>query len=214
MMIELRSAVRIYSSGRGEVRALERVNLKIRAGEFLAVLGPSGCGKSTLLNVLAGYERLDEGEYLWFGRRGQDVMKDIRRSSAMIFQDHQLLEYLNVRDNLLLPSVYDHQKISRQRLDDVCRSLGIERLLRRYGSELSGGEKQRCGIARAVLYDKRLLLADEPTGSLDRENGEAIMKIFQQLNAQGHTVVMVTHDQHMASAAERIIRMEDGHVVS
>ncbi|MBQ6654423.1 MAG: ABC transporter ATP-binding protein [Erysipelotrichaceae bacterium] len=213
-MIRLNGVTKIYHSGDQILKALDNVSLSVPSGSFLAVLGPSGCGKSTLLNILAGYEEPDEGEYLFAGQRAQEVQSDLRRQTAMIFQEHQLLEYLNVRDNLLLPSLYSHERISREMLDGVCRQLGIEQLVSRYPNQLSGGEKQRCGIARAVLYDKRLILADEPTGSLDRENADVIMDIFERLHGQGRTIIMVTHDQRIARRCERIISMEDGHVVS
>ena len=213
-MIELKSISKSYRSGEQIIRALDQVSLKIPEGSYLAVLGPSGCGKSTLLNILAGYEKADEGEYLFDGQNADDVSALLRKTAAMIFQEHQLLEYLTVRDNLLLPSLYNHERITEQRLEEVCRQLGIFSLLKRYPRQLSGGEKQRCGIGRAVLYDKQLILADEPPGSLDRENAETIMDIFASLHRQGRTVILVTHDRQLAGCCETTVHLEDGHVVS
>ena len=213
MLIELNKAVKRYNSGEMEVRALDGISLQIEQNCFVAVLGPSGCGKSTLLNILAGYEKLDEGEYRFAGQKVEDDHL-LRNRVAMIFQDHQLLEYLSVRENLLLPSLYRRQRVEPARLKQVSRQLGIEGLWKRRPSQLSGGEKQRCGIARALLYDCRLILADEPTGSLDRANGQALMAIFAQLHSEGCSIIMVTHDRQLAERCQRIIRMEDGHVIA
>ncbi len=213
MMIELKHAGKIYRSGEMEVRALNDVSLQIEMPCYLAVIGPSGCGKSTLLNVLAGFEQLDEGEYLFCGQDSRECISELRQRTAMIFQDHQLLEYLNVRDNLRLPTLYGAEKPDPRSYGEILEQLGIGSLLKRYPSQLSGGEKQRCGIARALLYRKQLILADEPTGSLDGANREEIMKILDRLYQQGHSIILVTHDQKLAGHCLRQIVMEDGHVI-
>ena len=213
MLIELKEASKIYKSGEMEVRALNEVSLQIEQNCYLAIIGPSGCGKSTLLNVIAGFEQLDQGEYRFLGQDSRDNKSELKRVTAMIFQDHQLLEYLSIRDNLLLPSLYGAKREDPQHSQAILKQLGVDALLKRYPSQLSGGERQRCGIARALLYRKRLILADEPTGSLDRANSEEIMKIFDLLHEQGCSIILVTHDQKLADHCHRKLVMEDGRVI-
>ena len=214
-MIELINVNKSYQGAFKSNKALNNVSIKLKAPFLTALCGPSGCGKSTLMNILAGYDQVSEGSYYFMGKRIDDASIHILpQKIGMIFQDHGLLDYLKVRDNLLLPGRYNHQHVSQQQLYMVAERLQIKQLLERYPEQLSGGEQQRCGIARVILYQKKLILADEPTGSLDPENRDVIISIFNQLFIEGTSILIATHDREVAKHCRQIITMERGHVVS
>jgi len=213
-VIRLDRAVKRYQVDNSNLLALNYLDLKLEENCFVAIVGVSGCGKSTLLNVIAGYDDIDYGYYYF---QNEDVSRfpenkklELIKSIGVIFQDFNLLDYLTVKENILLATRYLD---SRKELLPIACYLEIDDILNKYPSQLSGGQKQRVAIARCLITNKRIILADEPTGSLDRENGLKIMGIFEKLNKEGISIVIVTHDENIANRCKRIIRMENGRVV-
>lgn len=213
-MIRLDRAVKRYQIDNSDLLALNYLDLKLEENCFVAIVGVSGCGKSTLLNIIAGYDHIDYGYYYFqnedVGRFPENKKLELIKSIGVIFQDFNLLDYLTVKENILLATRYLD---SRKELLPIARYLEIDDILNKYPSQLSGGQKQRVAIARCLITNKRIILADEPTGSLDRENGLKIMGIFEKLNKEGISIVIVTHDENIANRCKRIIRMENGRVV-
>ncbi len=219
-MIDLQGVQRLYSSDEVETTALRDVSLTIGEGEFVAVMGPSGCGKSTLLNVLGAIDRPTGGRYLFEGRdiaRSPEAeLARLRRERlGFVFQSFNLIDELTVRENVELGVVYRRlpAKARRERVDEALDRVGVAHRAGHYPHQLSGGQQQRAAIARAVVGRPALILADEPTGNLDTENGAQVMDILAALNADGATVVMVTHSPSHADLARRRIDMLDGRVV-
>jgi putative ABC transport system ATP-binding protein len=201
------------------VRALRGVDMAVAPGEFVAVMGPSGCGKSTLLNLVAGLERPTDGRILIDGEVISDFSEDElavmrRRHIGVVFQFFNLLEGMSVAENVALPMVVADRsrKEADARAMELLDLLGIADKGRKNPGVLSGGQRQRLSIARALANEPTLLLADEPTGSLDSAGGAEILGLFQRLHASGQTIVMVTHDDEVAARADRIVRMRDGHI--
>ena len=202
------------------VRALRGADLEVRAGEFVAVTGPSGCGKSTLLNTIAGLEVADDGEVViagdaMTGRSEKELALLRRRHIGMVFQFYNLLDELTVAENVALPAMLGgrKRKAAEARARDLLGLLGLGDRARAAPSVLSGGQRQRLAIARALANEPTLLLADEPTGALDSDGSTEIAELFQRLNADGQTIVMVTHDAALAGIAGRIVRMVDGRML-
>ncbi len=219
-MIDLQDIQRLYRSDEVETTALRDVNLRIAEGEFVAIMGPSGCGKSTLLNVLGAIDRPTAGRYLFEGRDLTGVpeaeLSKLRRERlGFVFQSFNLIDELTVRENVELGVVYRRMaaKERRERVDAALDRVGVAHRAGHYPHQLSGGQQQRAAIARAVVGRPALILADEPTGNLDSENGAQVMDILAALNADGATVVMVTHSPSHADLARRRIEMLDGRVV-
>lgn len=221
-IIQTIDITKIYGKGNVEVRALDGVSLTIQEGEFVVVMGPSGSGKSTLMNILGCLDRPTSGRYVL---AGEDVsgfnktqLAHIRNKRiGFIFQSYNLLPRTTALENVILPLMYNrdnHVSEAEQveRAMEVLSSVGLAERANHNPTEMSGGENQRVAIARALITDPLLILADEPTGNLDTRSGEEIMSILRGLHDQGRTVVMVTHDDHIASYAERIIHFLDGHV--
>ncbi len=218
-MIKLIEVSRIYQVGKRQIRALDKVSLTIEDNSFVAVTGHSGSGKTTLLNIIAGYDRCDEGLYMYDNSLVNDfddiaLTRFYRREMGMIFQEFHLLPYLNVYENIRLPLMYQHKSVTDDYLDRILDSVGIRGYGRSLPSQLSGGQKQRAAIARTLVSGVRTVLADEPTGALDRNNADNIISLLGNLRQYGVTVIMVTHDEMIASRADRIITLENGHVVS
>jgi putative ABC transport system ATP-binding protein len=220
-MLSLRSVSRIYRAAEVETAALNEISLDIGAGEFVAVTGPSGCGKSTLLNILGLLDVPSAGEYEFFGERVRGRCEEdlalLRRSGvAFIFQNFNLLPGLPVAENCAIPLEYRKLSASekRRRVADALEIVGIGHRANHLPRQLSGGQQQRVAIARALVIEPRLLLADEPTGNLDSENGAAVMDILASVNASGCTIVMVTHSLEHAARANRAVRMLDGRISS
>jgi putative ABC transport system ATP-binding protein len=220
-MIVLSRATKVYRAEAVETVALNRVSLSIAAGEFVAVMGPSGCGKSTLLNVLGMIDALDEGSYRFEGeeiaRRPERELVRLRRQRlGFVFQSFNLIEELTVFQNVELPLHYNHMPAAerRDRVREVLELVGLSHRARHRPAQLSGGQQQRVAIARAVAAEPMLILADEPTGNLDRKSGTEIMELLATLNEQGSTIVMVTHSPTDAAFAHRIVEMVDGGVVA
>ena len=216
-LLELRGITKKYVMGKDVVvQALRGVDLDIRRGEFVAIMGPSGSGKSTMMNILGCLDVPDEGSYRVSGVQirtlDDDALAAIRNKRiGFVFQTFNLLPRLNALENVELPLVYGgdgHNR--RERALEALRIVGLADRTRHRPSEMSGGQQQRVAIARALLNDPDLVLADEPTGNLDSRSSAEILAIFQRLNAEGRTVVMVTHEPDVAEHCKRIVRMRDG----
>jgi len=202
------------------VRALRGVNLNVAAGEFVALMGPSGCGKSTLLNLVAGLDTADEGTILVAGeevtgRQEDELARLRRRHIGVVFQFFNLLESMTVLENVALPAMIAGRKrrAAESRARDLLDLLGVGEKAGAMPGSLSGGQRQRLAIARALANEPSLLLADEPTGALDSEGGQEVVELLSRLHKTGQTVLLVTHDGHVAEAAGRVVRMRDGRVV-
>ncbi len=218
-MIKLVDVCRTYHLKNQDVKALDGISLEIPDCSFTAITGHSGCGKTTLLNIIAGYDRPDSGLYLYDGRLVNDYdeqkMTDFyRHEVSMIFQEFHLLPYLNVYENIRLPLHYQKRRRNDKEMDAVLEQVGLRGYGRFYPHQLSGGQKQRVALARTLVSEVRVVLADEPTGALDRENADNIVKLLKGMKEYGMTVVLVTHDEGIAMMADRIITLENGHVVS
>jgi putative ABC transport system ATP-binding protein len=221
VIVRTTDLARVYPTGATAVSALDGVTLEVRRGEFLAVMGPSGSGKSTLLNILGGLERPTRGTVVVDGA-DLSTMDEVslasyrREKVGMIFQAFNLLPRYRVVENVALPLVFAGVPRERrlERARAVLDRLGMGPRADHRPSQLSGGEMQRTAIARALVTDPTLLLADEPTGNLDSANGEALLALIAELHARGQTVVLVTHDAGIASRAERTVRMRDGRIVN
>jgi putative ABC transport system ATP-binding protein len=218
--LELRQVSKTYGSGPSEVHALRGVDVSVERGELVAVMGPSGSGKSTLLTIAGSLERPTSGQVLVDGvdlatvsRSKQAQMR--RRSIGYVFQDFNLLPGLTAVENVTLPLELDGTRVKAARATglDAMEELGVADLADRYPDELSGGERQRAAIARAIVGGRGLLLADEPTGALDSVNGEAVMRLLRAATKRGIAGVVVTHEAQLASWADRVVFLRDGHVV-
>jgi len=220
-MITLAGINRLYRSDEVETTALRDIELNVNAGEFVAVMGPSGSGKSTLLNVLGLIDRPTGGRHLFLDQEVGDMSEAdrarVRRDNlGFIFQSFNLIDELTVEENIELGLAYrgGGSKHRRAKVHDAMDRVGIGHRARHYPHQLSGGQQQRAAIARAVAGEPRLLLADEPTGNLDTANGAQVMDILKHLNAEGATIVMVTHSPSQADQAKRVVNMLDGRIVA
>jgi putative ABC transport system ATP-binding protein len=219
-MIRLENIERRYVSDEVETTALAEVNLSVAKGEFLAIMGPSGCGKSTLLNTLGTIDRPTGGHYLFDGRDLAELPeKDLAKFRAamlgFVFQSFNLIDELTVEENVALGLAYRKDAGKKgERMAAAMDTVGIAHRARHFPHQLSGGQQQRAAIARAIVGDPKLILADEPTGNLDTTNGEQVMNILTALNDAGATIVMVTHSPSHADVAKRRIDMLDGRIVT
>src|SRR5881396_3269961 len=222
-LVRLIDVHKIYRTGEMEVSAVRGVSLEIKRGEFVALMGASGSGKSTLMNILGCLDRPTSGQYFLdhadVSRLNRDELADIRnRKLGFVFQNFNLLPRTSARENAELPLVYSAKRLShtqlREKADRVLASVGLAGREDHHPSQLSGGQQQRVAIARALINDPEMVLADEPTGNLDSRTSIEIMGIFQQLNERGITIVMVTHEQDIASYAQRNVVMRDGLVLN
>ena len=219
-MIQLDNIRKVFRTEEVETIALGGVTMNVNEGEFVAIMGPSGCGKSTLLNILGLLDNPCEGSYKLAGTEVADLKErdrtQIRKGQVgFVFQSFNLIDELNVEQNVELPLKYVGvpKKEREQRVEEMLRRMGLSHRAKHYPNQLSGGQQQRVAIARAVITNPKLILADEPTGNLDSKNGYEVMQLLSQLNAEGTTVVMVTHSQRDASFASRVINLFDGHIV-
>ena len=219
-MITLADVHRLFRSDEVETTALRAIDLNVEAGEFVAIMGPSGCGKSTLLNVLGLIDRPSSGRYLFRGREVTDLnepeLARLRRDNlGFVFQSFNLIDELTIAENVELGLVYRRWagKERKARVEAAMDRVGVAHRARHYPHQLSGGQQQRAAIARAIVGEPALILADEPTGNLDTENGEQVMDILRSLNNEGATIVMVTHSPAHADIAKRVVNMLDGRII-
>jgi len=219
-VLRVTGARKTYEAEGAPVRALRGANLTMARGEFVAVMGPSGCGKSTLLNLVAGLDSADEGTIILdgdevTGRSEDDLARMRRRHIGIVFQFFNLLEGMSVLENVALPAIVagSKRKQAETRARDLLDLLGLSDKAKAAPGVLSGGQRQRLAIARALANEPTLLLADEPTGALDSEGGAEVMELFRRLHAGGQTILLVTHDDDVAAAADRIVNMVDGRIV-
>lgn len=216
-IINLQGITKIYRTKEVETVALENVNLEVQKGEFLSVMGPSGCGKSTMLNIMGLLDVASEGKVL-IGNTETHNMKDKEmaefrnKTLGFVFQSFHLINSLNVLDNVKLPLLYrkSGESSRREMAKKVLEKVGLSHRMKHFPSQLSGGQCQRVAIARAIIGDPQIILADEPTGNLDSKMGSEIMDLLFELNNEGTTIVMVTHDEHIAKTTKRIVRFFDG----
>lgn len=221
-LIEVKNLSKTYVSEGVETPALKQADFVIEKGEFVSIMGPSGSGKSTLMQILGMLDRATDGEYLFEGTNisefeDDEVAKLRNKKIGFIFQSFNLLPRTSVYENVELPLLYDEDHLEAHNKEKVTRALeavGMGHRLNYLSNQLSGGEKQRVAIARALVNDPEVIFADEPTGNLDSKSGLAVMKILQQLNDQGHTVILVTHETYTARHAKRILNMKDGELIS
>ena len=220
-MIKLDNISKIYSTEEVQTTSLNGVSLEIKEGEFVAIMGPSGCGKSTLLNIMGLIDTPTEGTYLLNGKDVSTLTEnertDIRKGViGFVFQSFNLIDELNVNENVELPLLYMGvpAKERKERVLEVLRRMNMSQRGKHFPSQLSGGQQQRVAIARAVIGNPKIILADEPTGNLDSKNGLEVMEMLSQLNAEGTTIIMVTHSQHDATYANRIINLYDGQIIA
>ena len=218
--LQISSLSRAYRSGEVETQALDAVSFEIAAGEFVAIMGPSGCGKSTLLNVLGMLDSPTSGSYNFNGQEvaglPEGKLAEVRKANiGFIFQSFNLVDELSVRENVELALLYHDVSAAdrRRRTDEVMDKVGIGHRAKHRPSQLSGGQQQRVAVARALVGEPKLILADEPTGNLDTQHGEEVMKMLQALNREGSTIVMVTHSPGHADYAGRVVNMLDGRVL-
>lgn len=218
-MIALENIVKQYTMGEQTVKALDGISLQVLEGEFAAIVGPSGSGKSTLMNIIGCLDIADSGAYLF---DGQDITSYSERQLAVIrnkrigfvFQGFNLLGKLNALENVELPLIYQNMGATERhrRAIEALDQVGLAERIKHRPSELSGGQQQRVAIARALVTKPAIILADEPTGNLDSKTGREIMTLFHDMNNNGNTIVLITHDNTIALQAKRHIRIEDGHI--
>lgn len=218
IVLEAKNLTKVYGSGEGTVHALRGVSVGIERGSFTAIIGKSGCGKSTLLQALGGLDAPTSGQVLLECQSLYDLPDDelawLRRTKlGFVFQAFNLLPEYTIRDNILLPLMLDKKAVDEAYLKFLTERLGLADLLHRQPGQLSGGQQQRAAIARALIVHPAVVLADEPTGNLDRKNSEEVFSLIRAVAAEQHqTVVYVTHDPDLAQAADRILEMEDGEI--
>lgn len=219
VLVEVKNLKKIYSTrfGGNKVEALDDVSFSVEAGEYIAIMGESGSGKTTLLNILASLDKPTSGEVLLAGKnivniKESEISAFRRNHLGYVFQDFNLLDTFSIKDNIFLPLVLsgkDYKEMD-SRLQPIVNKLGIKDILEKYPYEVSGGEKQRAAITRAIITNPKLVLADEPTGSLDSKSAGEIMKLFSNINKSGQTILMVTHSTIAASHASRVLFIKDG----
>lgn len=220
-MIHIENLSKVFRTTEIETVALNHINFEVKEGEFVAVMGPSGCGKSTLLNVLGLLDNPSEGSYKLIGEemaslKEKDRTQKRKGKLGFVFQSFNLIDELNVFENVELPLTYLGIKAAdrKKMVEDILKRMNLSHRARHFPQQLSGGQQQRVAIARAVVTHPKLILADEPTGNLDSKNGAEVMNLLTELNNEGTTIIMVTHSQHDASYAHRVVHLFDGSVVA
>ena len=220
-ILEVKHLKKVYTTrfGGSKVQALTDVNFAVERGEYVAIMGESGSGKTTLLNILAALDKPTGGQVLLDGRdivgiREREISSFRRDHLGFVFQDFNLLDTFSIQDNIFLPLVLAGKRYNemQQRLQALAPQLGIMDILKKFPYEVSGGQKQRAAVARALITQPDLILADEPTGALDSRSSDSLLELFQQINRQGQTVLMVTHSVKAASTAQRVLFIKDGEV--
>lgn len=220
-IIELRNLNKTYKAGESKLEALKDLSLSIEEGELIAIIGPSGSGKSTLLNIIGLLDKQSSGEYIYNNENIKEINKKKlskfrNENFGFVVQNFALINYYNVFENIRIPLEYCecNKKDIRDRIKYLSQILHIENLLKKKPNQLSGGQCQRVAIARAMATNPKIILADEPTGALDSKNGQDVIDIFKDLNKEGTTVIIVTHDLNIANQCNRIIELRDGEIVN
>ena len=217
-IVELKDINKFYKVGKEKVHILKSINLNIEKGEFVMIMGKSGSGKTTLLNILGFLDKFDEGEYI-FNNKDVTRLNESERSNfrnlniGFIFQQFNLINTLNIYQNVELPMIYNNKYSKQEKKEQIENNLSIVGLLDKIKQkpvQLSGGQQQRVAIARALVNDPEIIFADEPTGSLDSDTGIEIMELLKELNKQGKTIIMVTHDEDLTKYASKVIKLKDG----
>ena len=221
MLLEVSNLKKVYKTrlSSNEVHALNNVNFSVEEGEYIAIMGESGSGKTTLLNLLALLDKPTAGKIILEGKdfstiNDSEISKFRRDHLGFVFQDFNLLDTLTLKENILLPLILaeENPKTFDKRVDDITKALRINELLNKYPYEVSGGQKQRCAVTRALITNPKLLLADEPTGALDSNSSRELMEVFSKLNEDGQTIIMVTHSIQAAAEAKRVLFIKDGKI--
>jgi putative ABC transport system ATP-binding protein len=221
MIIEAENVTKIYRTEEVETTALDKINLQLEKGQFVSVMGPSGCGKSTLLHVLGLIDDLTEGSYRFLGEdvsnyseRKRSVIR--KKNIGFVFQSFNLIDELTVFENIELPLIYDKTPAQerKSRVEAVLEKMDMTARRNHFPRQLSGGQQQRAAVARAIINEPTLILADEPTGNLDSEHGAEVMKMLVKLNEEGTTILMVTHSEENAAYSGKVIRLYDGRIVT
>jgi len=219
-MIKTNELTKVFRTEEVETTALNKVNLEVKEGEYVSVMGPSGCGKSTLLNILGLLDNPTSGSYIFNGTEVANLKERDRTvfrkgNIGFVFQSFNLIDELNVYENVELPLIYLKMKSSerKKKVEDALERMKITHRAKHFPQQLSGGQQQRVAIARAVVANPRLILADEPTGNLDSKNGIEVINLLTELNKEGTTIIMVTHNDRDAGYAHRIVNLFDGHIV-
>lgn len=220
-MIQIKNISKVFQTEEVETKALNEVSITINQGEFVTIMGPSGSGKSTLLNIVGLLDSVSSGSYQILGQEMVGLKEPQRakvrkQNIGFVFQNFNLIDELSVFDNIELPLIYNNVSASerKERVVKIAERLGISHRLKHYPQQLSGGQQQRVAVARALINDPKIILADEPTGNLDSKNGNEVMELLTDLHAQGATILMVTHSDYDASFSQKTIVMKDGTVLS
>lgn len=220
-LLQVNNLKKVYTTrfGSNQVKALSDVSFSVEQGEYVAIMGESGSGKTTLLNILASLDKPTSGEVLLNGKnivsiKEKEISNFRRNNLGFVFQDFNLLDTFSLKNNIFLPLVLSGKKFNEmnERLQPLAKKLGISDLLEKYPYEVSGGQKQRAAIARALITNPQLILADEPTGALDSRSSDELLQLFEDINNEGQTIVMVTHSTKAASSAKRVLFIKDGRV--
>jgi len=219
-LIEMTNVEKVYKMGSSSFKAIENVNLTIAKGEYVAIVGPSGAGKSTLMNIIGCLDNASSGNYFLDGENtncSDNKLAEIRNKKiGFIFQNYNLIAKLSILDNVVLPLLYlgYTNKAAKQKAKAQLEKVGLGSHLKHKPTELSGGQMQRVAISRALVTNPQIILADEPTGALDSKAGEEVLTMLDDLNNEGNTIIIITHDRDIASHSKRIITVKDGHVTS
>ena len=217
-IIQLQNIVKSYKSGGEETIALKGLDLEINEGEFVAIMGPSGSGKSTLMHIIGLLDRPTSGSYILDGKdvsklKGNAQSKIRNKQIGFVFQQFNLLPRTSVLDNVLLPSIYGNIKNPKSKAEKLIEKVGLKDRIKHKSNQLSGGQIQRVAIARALVMNPSIILADEPTGNLDSKRSAEIMNLFKEINKDGATIVLITHEDEIASYADRVIKLKDGEII-
>ena len=220
-MIKITDLVKVYNTEEVETTALNRLSLEVKQGEFVSIMGASGCGKSTLLNIIGLLDAPNDGSYLFDGTEvakfNEKQRAGLRKANiGFVFQNFNLIDELSVYENVELPLIFSKVKSSerKQRLTEILERIGIAHSAKHFPLQLSGGQQQRVAVARALVTNPKLILADEPTGNLDSKSGNDVMELLTELHASGATIIMVTHSSYDAQFSSRVVTLKDGEVIS